>query len=235
MSEQRMEYLRPAEYQESKRRAPIAYLPWGAHEWHGAHNALGVDALKANWICLALAERTGGVVLPPVYCGHGTMQRHAQTCTLEFPIELVEQLARHYFLQLRLDGFRVIVVVLGHYGRDHVRAIQRVALSAQEDFAEQLRIIAEPDYAWTSPEWPGDHGAANETSYMMLWAPQTVELARLPGVADVPTLRSRVEGVGGIDPRTEASADRGRRQLELLLSRAVPQIQAALAEVKPKS
>ncbi len=235
MTERRMEYLRPADYMDLKAQAPIAYLPWGAHEWHGAHNALGVDALKAHWICLALAERTGGVVLPAVFCGHGTMQRHAQTCTLEFPIELVEQMARHYFLQLRLDGFRVVVAVLGHYGRDHVRAIQRVAAAVQEDFAGVLRIIAEPDYTWTSPELPGDHAAANETSYMMLWAPQTVDLARLPDRDSVPTLRARVEGVSGIDPRAEASARRGQRQLDLLLERAAPRIQAALDEVRPKA
>ena len=234
MPEHRFELLRPDDYQRLKQQAPIAYLPWGAHEWHGVHNPLGVDAIKAHAICLALAERTGGVVFPAVFCGHGTMQRHCQTCTLEFPIELVEQMARHYFLQLRLDGFRVVVAMLGHYGLDHRTAIQRVARQVQEDFCRVLRVIAEPDDAWTSPEFPGDHGAANETSYMLHFFPQTVDLSLLPSQADVPVLRGRVEGVGGQDPRTEASADRGRRQLDLLLSRAVPQILAALDEVRPK-
>lgn len=236
MTERRMEYLKPADYLELRRQAPIAYLPWGAHEWHGQHNPLGVDSLKAHGLCMELADRTGGVVLPPVYCGYGTMQRHAQTCTLEFPIELVEQTARHYFLQLALEGWRVIVVMMGHYGADHVAALQRQARMFQEDNPRRIRIIAEPDYTWTDPELPGDHAAANETSYMMHFFPDTVDLSRLPSTADVPQLRMRVEGVGGIDPRTEASAERGRRQVELLLSRAVPQIQAALAEVwKPQA
>jgi len=232
MTERRMEYLRPGDYVRLQEQAPIAYLPWGAHEWHGRHNALGVDSLKAHAICLALADQTGGVVLPPVYCGHGTMQRHCQRHTLEFPIELVEQMARHYFMQLRLDGFRVVVAVLGHYGRDHLTAIQRVARRVEEDFAGALRVIAEADHAWTSPELPGDHGAANETSYMMHFLPQTVDLAALPSLADQAKLDGRADGVSGPDPRSEASPDRGRRQLELLLTRAVPQILDALGAVQ---
>ncbi|MCG3181730.1 MAG: Creatinine amidohydrolase [Phycisphaerae bacterium] len=232
MAECRMEWLKPDDYRRIKRETPIAYLPWGAHEWHGKHAVLGLDSLKADCICLALAQRTGGVVFPPVYCGHGTMQRHGQDCTLEFPVELIEQMARHYFLQLRVEGFRVVVAVLGHYGRDHVRAIQRMAEWVNSDFAGVLRVIAEPDYAWTSPEMPGDHAGANETSYMMHFAPDSVDLSRLPSVADSPRLDAKAEGVGGPDPRTEASADRGRRQLEMLLEHAVPQIQGALAGLR---
>jgi creatinine amidohydrolase len=231
MMERRMEYLKPAEYRELRSQAPIAYLPWGAHEWHGVHNPLGTDAIKAHRLCMELAEQTGGVVFPPVYCGYGTMLRHGQTCNLEFPIELVETTARTYFLGLAMEGWHVIVVMMGHYGWDHVCAIRRQARMFQEDNARRIRVIAEPDYVWTSPELPGDHAAANETSYMMHFFPDLVDLSRLPSAADVPELGIRREGVGGIDPRREASADRGRRQIELLLSRAVPQIRAALAEV----
>ena len=233
MIERRMDYLRPGDYCTLRDETPIAFLPWGAHEWHGRHNALGVDGLKAHSMCLAMADRIGGVVLPPVYLGHGTMQRHCQANTLEFPIELVEQTARHYFMQLRVDGFRVIVVVMGHYGRDHLTAIQRVARRVEEDFPGVLRIIAEPDAAWTEPQFPGDHGAANETSYMMLFHPQTVDLAALPSLADKPKLDFRGDGVGGPDPRTEASAERGRRQLDMLIDRATVQIAAALHQVRP--
>ncbi len=235
MTERRMEYLKPAEFQEFRRQAPIAYLPWGAHEWHGVHNPLGVDSIKAHRLCMELAEQTGGVVLPPVYCGFSTMQRQGQTCCLEFPIELVERTARHYFLQLAMEGFHVIVLLMGHYGREHVLPLQRQARMFVEDHPN-MRIIAEPDYVWTSPELPGDHGAANETSYMLHFFPETVDLSRLPSREQVPTLRGRVEGVGGTDPRTDASAGRGRQQVELLLSRGVPRITAALQEVwKPQT
>ncbi len=231
MIERRFEYLKPAEYIEYRTQVPIAYLPWGAHEYHGVHNPLGVDSIKAHRLCMELADRTGGVVFPPVYCGFRTMQVLGQLCCLEFPIELVEQLARHHFLQLAIEGFNVIVVMMGHYGWDHVLAIKRQARQFVEDHPFK-RVIAEADYVWTQPELPGDHGAANETSYMLHFFPQTVDLSRLPSREEVPILTGRVQGVGGIDPRTDASADRGRRQVDLLVSRAVPQIQAALQEVQ---
>ncbi len=231
MAERRMEYLKPAEYVGLRKEAPIAYIPWGAHEWHGVHNPLGTDALKAHRLCMELANQTGGVVLPAVYCGYGTIQRHGQTCNLDFPVEVVEQMARHYFLQLRVEGFRLIVVVMGHYGGDHVAAIRRQARMFTEDFSGKMRVIAEPDYAWTQPELPGDHAGANETSYMLHFFPETVDMARLPSLAEVPAPRFREDGIMGTDPRTQASAQRGRDQVDLLLSRAVPQIRAALAEV----
>jgi len=233
MPERRFEWLRPDSYRQLKRAAPIAYLPWGAHEWHGAHNVLGVDSLKAHRICLALAEAAGGIVFPAVYCGYGTMQRYSQDCTLEFPVELIEQMARHYFNQFMVEGFRVVVAVLGHYGPDHVKAIQRIARWANEDFAP-MRVIAKPDPAWTTPELPGDHGAANETSYMMHFAPGRVDLSQLPTIEQEPTMDWRAYGIGGLDPRTNASADRGKRQMDLLIERAVPEILAALDEASPK-
>ena len=42
MTERRFEFLRPDEYNAIRKTEPIAYLPWGAHEWHGLHNPLGV-------------------------------------------------------------------------------------------------------------------------------------------------------------------------------------------------
>jgi creatinine amidohydrolase len=230
MSNNQFQWMRPAQFRLVKAERPIAYLPWGAHEWHGLHGPLGLDSLKAEFICLALAERTGGVVLPPVYCGHGTMLRHAQDCTLEFPIELVEQLARHHFLQLRREGLKLCVTVMGHYGRDHVRAIQRMADWVNEDFAGLFRVIARPDHDWTSPELPGDHAGRNETSYMMHFAPDSVDLSALPTMEERAELTTRADGVGGLDPR-EASAEIGRQQLDLLIARAVPEIESALAEL----
>ena len=101
----RYEELHPQEYQEILSTRPIAYLPWGAHEWHGPHDPLGLDSLKSWHQCLAMCERTGGIVLPPVYCGYGTMKPHAGfQCTLEFRMETVQDLVRQYLEQLCDEG-----------------------------------------------------------------------------------------------------------------------------------
>ncbi len=224
--ERRMEFLRPAEFRRLRDQAPIAYLAWGSHEWHGPHLPLGTDTVKAHWLCRALADKTGGVVYPPVYFGFGVMTNPGKDTSLGFPKELVQQLARHYYLKLYEKGFRVVVVVMGHYGRAHVTAMAEVARAVEQELQGRLMIVAEPDYTWTAPEFKGDHAAANETSYMQLFEPQTVDMARLPTVEQAEKVYDL--GVQGQDPRTNASAERGRKQLELLLSRAVPRIQAAL-------
>ena len=61
--------LRPKDMVKRRTQKPVAYLGLGILEWHGLHNPLGLDGWKANGIALHLAERLGGVVMPPLYWG----------------------------------------------------------------------------------------------------------------------------------------------------------------------
>jgi len=60
-------------------------------------------------------------------------------------------------------------------------------------------------------DYTGDHGAWGETSLMMHLYPDTVDLSRL---GDPPH-----KGVGGRDPKTEASAEDGRLITKTIVSR----------------
>ena len=48
MSEVRLERMRPDQIDATKARRTAIYLPFGALEWHGVHNPVGLDALKAH-------------------------------------------------------------------------------------------------------------------------------------------------------------------------------------------
>lgn len=72
--------LRPRELRERREQMPVAYLGLGILEWHGLHNPLGLDGVKANAIALHLAEQLGGVVLPPLFWG----DNRAEVCELVF-------------------------------------------------------------------------------------------------------------------------------------------------------
>ena len=61
------EKLRPNQIENICLKSPIAYLPWGALEYHGNHNPIGLDGIKAYGLCIDLAKKAGGIVLPPVY------------------------------------------------------------------------------------------------------------------------------------------------------------------------
>lgn len=228
----RYEYSKPEQYRAAKEAAPIAYLAWGAHEWHGLHNPLGLDALKAHGICLALCEKTGGVVFPPIYCGTQTMKPHAGfDATLDYTRECVQRLAAETFDQLADEGFRLIVLVMGHYGPRHVEALQEVVAAFN---AKQTHCFAWafPDYEPLKDEGiPGDHAGRTETSYMMLFHPGSVELDRLPQEGE---LDMKKDGVGGVDPRGgNASPEFAAKAVEALVRNAAPRILELLAQKRP--
>lgn len=62
--------LRPRQMIERRNAVPIAYIGLGILEWHGMHNPLGLDGVKANGVACYLARKLGGLVMPPQYWGN---------------------------------------------------------------------------------------------------------------------------------------------------------------------
>ena len=71
--EVRLERLRPDEIAGSLDRAPIAWIPLGALEFHAPHLPNGTDGFTGHRLLVAAAERLGGVVLPWSYLTLGTL------------------------------------------------------------------------------------------------------------------------------------------------------------------
>jgi creatinine amidohydrolase len=65
------ELLLPSELRTIMDACPVVYVPLGAYEFHGEHLPIGLDALNAHGVCLAAANRAGGLVLPPLFYGTG--------------------------------------------------------------------------------------------------------------------------------------------------------------------
>jgi creatinine amidohydrolase len=61
--------LRPKQLVEMRSKKPVAYIGLGILEWHGLHNPLGLDGIKANAILEYIAEELGGIVMPPLFWG----------------------------------------------------------------------------------------------------------------------------------------------------------------------
>ncbi|MBM4049279.1 MAG: creatininase family protein, partial [Planctomycetes bacterium] len=68
----RYEEMFPDEVEAALKKASVAYVPLGSLEWHGPHIAMGNDTLKIHAVCVRIAKRTGGVVLPPTFWGIST-------------------------------------------------------------------------------------------------------------------------------------------------------------------
>lgn len=223
------ERLMPAELEAIFQRHPVAYLPWGALEYHGKHAAVGLDGLKAHGLCIELARAAGGLVLPPVYVAANTMKglkdlpfrRHS----LDFSEPLLRQLAREHLDQLADEGFRVVFVLCGHVGQPHYDILKDEAAQAGIRHAA-TRFIATSETDLVPPDLVRvNHAALGEISFLMHTHPDGVDLARLP--ADrVPTLEQ--DAVWGPDPR-DASADKGRTYTAAFVAAATRLITTALA------
>ncbi len=202
----------PQEFEEELAKCPVAYLPWGALEWHGQHLPLGLDSLKAHTLCQLVADTVGGIVVPPVWCGFSTLAENGLPHTLEFRRDTVMLLLREYLEQLAKVGFKLIVVLTGHYGPKHVAALVEAANTFTLSGAYPDAVI------WVLPEYElarklgyhGDHAAKWETSIMMRLRPELVKIERLDDAA-------ALEGIGGEDPRGSASTELGAQAVRAIV------------------
>lgn len=225
----RYETLLPDEIEAIAAQHSVAYLPWGALEYHGRHAAVGLDGLKAHDLCCALAAAVGGLVFPPVYFAANTIktlrglphQRHS----LDFSEALLRLLAREQLEQLADEKFRVVFVLCGHVGQPHYDLVkaEAAALNARQS---ATHVIATSETDLIPPAIVVvNHAALGEISLLMSRHPECVDLARLPSDR-VPTLEQ--DAVWGPDPR-ESSAEKGRAYTAAFVAGARPLLAAALA------
>lgn len=257
------ELMRPAEIVRARARLPLVYIPIGPIEWHGPHLPVGMDGLHAHTVAVEVARRIGGVVLPAYYIGSETVRptdRGPQSPAvlgfegteritgMDFPQNPVKSLyfeegtfavaVRELLRLLKLDGFRLIVIVNGHGAVNHQRALQRLA--AEESDPPRVRVAFAMAFLPAEPPFsdPG-HAEKVETSILLATRPDLVDLATLPpngvplryeefGIVDgeafdgspTPNFTVRPEA----DPR-KASAELGRKVLEAEVARLVTLVQ----------
>ena len=206
----------PHQVREAIRRRPIAYVPLGALEWHGEHAALGLDGIKAAWICERAAERTGGVVFPAAQWGAFHTLRFP--FTFHFSKRAMKRQIRRTVVSLADWGFRSIVLLSGHYPLAQILLLRRECRRIAEK--RGIGALGIPEHALALDlGYLGDHAAKWETSLLLAIDPALVELARLPD--DTGDLRGRAvrHGIYGICPKKEADAGLGRRALEVIVER----------------
>jgi len=201
------EYLRPRQMAERVQACSVVYLPFGSLEWHGLHNPLGLDAIKAHALCLRAARAGGGVVAPPTFWPIGGLMH---PWTVRMDENVIGPLMAGAFEQMAFVGFRVVIGVTGHYGVDQVLRFKQAALEVMQ--RTHLTVYALPEYeAATEVGYRGDHAAKWETSLMQYLFPDLVDLDEAePG--DQP-----MDGVHGEDPRIHASAETGARTAERIV------------------
>lgn len=177
-----------------------AVVPFGSVEGHGGHLPLGSDALLADFVGEAVAERLDAVLAPTVRvgCAEAHMQRSG---TLSVPAETLRDVALHVAGSLITHGFRVIVLVSTHGGNQAV--LDETARQLNEQHPEVLVCAPRGD---VGPA-PGAHSGQWLTSVMLVVRPDLVDIESAE--ADIK------------DEVRRAAAERGADSLERFVSTVV--------------
>ena len=196
-----MQFMRPRQLETAIRNFPVVYVPFGLIEWHGRHLPLGNDALKAHAILVKCAEEFGGAVYPPQWLHNGFNEEHIVPVYSEL------------FQRLKKTGFRVIIGVSGHNVQGQMDMINSALEPVIADGAMAGIGIWEITLSQCE-ESSTDHAAKWETSNMMFFYPDRVDMSQL-GDEEIVLDMSAPWGIGGLDPREHASAEVGKRNVEL--------------------
>jgi creatinine amidohydrolase len=237
MSEEvRYHMLRPGQIVERRKACPVAYVPIGTIEWHGIHNPLGADTLQAEGLAILCARKGGGLVFPPLYYGESRSEalmevngpsREPIAAEMELPAEnflptshpfpaadqvtSYNTLLRHVLAEVESLGFKVGVLVAGHYPLiDHARAA--VLLHNQKRGGGKTKMLAwavlDCSILRGHYEHPGDHAGGWETSHLLHLHPDAVDISVLPPKG------TKLVGAGGHMEPQDSTAEFGRETLE---------------------
>jgi creatinine amidohydrolase len=215
-------------------------IPTADTEQKGPHMVLGQHRFVVNHAADLIARRLGNALVAPVitYVPEGDLDppsghmRYAGTLTLpnEYFIKIVEYSAQ----SLAMHGFTDIVLI-GNSGGNQ-GGMQEVAELLNDEWATGTSLIhfVEDYYsnngfrAWLESQGEtadsiGRHAGISDTSQLLHVAPEHIRDDRRAPLGGFDG-----SGVSG-DP-TRASAERGRRGIELKVDAAVRQLEALMAE-----
>lgn len=184
-----MENMTVKEMREALKETKTVLVPLAVVEQHGYHLPLSTDIHNAYEVSKRVSVRTGAVVAPPLnysFSG-GTLPG-----TINISPQVMSLVVMDICRSLIQQGFKNIVLVLGHGGTENINALRdctAVFLRQNSHLAEVTLALApvwEFSGTWMKAFQEHDfHAALIETSVMMYWKP---ELVREEVVTDEPKL-----------------------------------------------
>lgn len=273
MQKVQFEEMFPWEFARALAEAPLAYLPLGVLEWHGEHSAVGLDALKAHAVCVAAARISGGVVVPALYWAADTREDlpdgryltggiedgeryHVPGSMFWVRDETYHNLLLDIYEAMRRRGFRVIVVIAGHWSHATLPVIRASGAEFTALHPEIRWLMLTDQEVVPDLGYPHEHAAGGETSLLMAIRPDLVDLSKTletsaslrPYYAALPehlrrrettpnkyigVLRAMGDEVNNHenDPELSASPERGQMLLEAISRRIAARAAELLNEV----
>lgn len=194
----------------------VVILPWGATEPHNLHLPYLTDAILAHDVAVDAAQLAfsdhgiRAMVLPPVAMGaQNPGQRDLKFC-IHYRYDTQRAILADTVASLHHQGFRKLLIINGHGGNTFKSMIRDLAV----DYPDFFILSSEWFTVLPAKEWfdaPGDHADELETSVMMHYHPELVELCEAgEGKANPFALQSLREKTAWL-PRhwTQVTADTG--------------------------
>lgn len=194
----------------------IALLPWGAIEPHNYHMPYMTDCYLSYHIALDCAEKVREkniqcMVLPPVYFGSQNPGQWNKPFCIHTRTETQKAILTDIITSLHTQGFRKMVIVNGHGGntfKPFVRDLAMLFPDFQLIVVDWWQVVPTEGYF---EEKPDEHAGEQETSVLMHYRPDLVQLNTAGDGAVAPCRISGVDKKIGWMPRhwDEVSADTG--------------------------
>ncbi|MCD6415695.1 MAG: creatininase family protein [Planctomycetes bacterium] len=203
MTSRPAEEMLPHQILEARERSGCAFVPVGpAFEWHSFHLPMGTDALVAEAVCRMVAERVGGIWLRPLSFGldewrpednllEWGFKEEDRVFGMRFPdLPLVSEYCQapemRAAVKNRLDaiggcGFRHAFLVNGHGGAGQMPTLEALA---EECTTQQCQAHFVTTYRFNTVSHEsldvGGHAGLSETTWVMAFRPELVDLSRQP-------------------------------------------------------
>lgn len=209
------------EFEERIAQHAVVYLPLGICEPHGNIAVLGLDTIKAEYLCVEAAHRFGGIVAPTQGYQIHEVGFHAPWLAEvagnvnTYMTSMPPAPMLYFFLyQLRAfhnAGFKQAIVISGHSGGNQVDF--RMAAKA---FMQETDMIVHvfSDSELTNGKYTGDHAGKYEISQLLFIKSECINLDRIKEwQANKPETRF-AQG----EDAAEASAEYGKQIIEECLT-----------------
>ena len=198
--------LLPYQFEERITACPLVYVPVGSLEWHGEHNALGLDAIKMHLHCVEAARLSGGIVFPPTFYGIPGMMPYGTSYEYPANLPMTAEFLKHVLTAtlygLENVGFKAAILITGHGCEGQLALMREIA----KEYHGAMKVFGTNDGIVKNTS---DHAAKWETSILWYARPELVDMSRLPKDTSIP-----LEGVEGKDPRLHASRELGKGAIE---------------------
>ena len=211
----------------------MALLPWGATEPHNLHLPYLTDAILSHDIAVDAAQKAldrygiRSMVMPPVALGsQNPGQRELKFC-VHSRYETQKAVLTDIATSLYHQGIRCLLIVNGHGGNGFKNMIRDLAVEMPDMLiasSEWFKVCPAKEYF----DNPGDHADELETSVMMHYHPELVNLEEAGNgeyktfaiqslnekVAWIPRNWGKVSKDTGVGDPRGASAEKGKKFAE---------------------